>query len=54
LSLGANEDAASAASKALAAIRASSILAFSIFSDAITSASAAHFAKPSCNFLLLN
>ena len=54
LSFGAKEDAASEASKALAAIRASSILAFSTFSAAIVSASAAVFARPSCNILLLD
>ena len=53
LSLGAKLDAASAASWALAAIRASSILVCSIFSIAIVSASAAVFARPSCNILLL-
>ena len=53
LSLGAKLDAAFAASSAFAAIRASSILAFSIFSAAIISACAAVLARPSCNILLL-
>ena len=54
LSFGASDDAASKASNALAAIRASSNFAFSTFSAAIISASAAVFARPSCNILLLD